>query len=234
MSTDLPTHLGGLQHLAPDVVTLRDDIYVANGRIMRFVTEAAGRTVGELEAATDWRVYRRIPVAKQGDIDGSGWKAVKAAAAAGAFSPAMSQPQVPVSRFHAQPGDEKGVYPPVVSNGTEHDQKPGVIAARALGCNALPTDAKARKQIPIYSGFIKYFPLAIAEVARVSQAGNEQHNPGKPLHWDRSKSGDELDALGRHFLDAEKFDTDGQRHSAKIAWRAMANLQKELEAEAGK
>ena len=86
-----------------------------------------------------------------------------------------------------------------------------------------------RKQIPIYSGVIKYFPEAIKEVARCSYAGNEQHNPGTPLHWDRSKSGDELDALMRHLIDAGTIDTDGVRHSAKVAWRALANLQKEIE-----
>ena len=94
---------------------------------------------------------------------------------------------------------------------------------------SLPTDAKERKDTPIYSGFVKYFPLAMAEVARLSKAGNDQHNPGKPLHWDRSKSGDELDALQRHLLEAGTIDTDGQRHSAKVAWRAMGNLEKELE-----
>jgi hypothetical protein len=86
-----------------------------------------------------------------------------------------------------------------------------------------------RKNTPVFSGVIKYFPDAIKEVARVSYAGNQQHHKDKPLHWDRSKSTDELDALTRHLLDAGKFDTDGQRHSAKIAWRALANLQKELE-----
>ena len=91
-------------------------------------------------------------------------------------------------------------------------------------------EAQNRKDTPVYSGFIKYFPLAMKEVARVSKIGNDQHNPGKDLFWDRSKSGDELDALSRHLLDAGKLDTDGQRHSAKVAWRAMASLQKELEA----
>jgi hypothetical protein len=57
---------------------------------------------------------------------------------------------------------------------------------------ALPTDAKQRKSVPIYSGVIKYFPNALAAVAELSRIGNDQHNPGKPLHWDRSKSGDEL------------------------------------------
>lgn len=93
----------------------------------------------------------------------------------------------------------------------------------------LPTGAKARKAIPIYSGFVKYFPDAIVAVAELSRKGNDQHNPGKPLFWDRSKSGDELDALMRHLVDAGTYDTDGVRHSTKVAWRALANLQKEIE-----
>jgi hypothetical protein len=84
----------------------------------------------------------------------------------------------------------------------------------------LPTDAAERKAIPIYSGFIKYFPLAIAEVAKLSRKGNDQHNPGQPLHWDRSKSGDEKDAMLRHIIDEDW---------THVAWRALANLQKELE-----
>lgn len=91
--------------------------------------------------------------------------------------------------------------------------------------------AKERKDMPVFSGVLKYFPLALLELSKVSKAGNDQHNPGKPLHWDRSKSGDELDALTRHLLEAGTIDTDGISHSAKVAWRAMANLQKELESE---
>jgi len=91
--------------------------------------------------------------------------------------------------------------------------------------------SKDRKEKPVYTGVLKYFPDAILEVARCSFVGQEQHNPDKPLHWDRSKSGDELDALSRHLLDAGTIDTDGVRHSAKVAWRALANLQKEIENE---
>ena len=98
----------------------------------------------------------------------------------------------------------------------------------------LPTDPNARKHVPIHSGVLNYFPRALAAVAVVSMIGNEQHNPGKPLHWDRSKSGDELDALTRHLMEAGTFDSDGLRHSAKVAWRALANLEKELEAAAEK
>lgn len=91
------------------------------------------------------------------------------------------------------------------------------------------TVAQERKNTPVFSGVLMYFPDAIREVARVSFIGAQQHNPDKPLHWDRSKSGDELDALTRHLLEAGTIDTDGVRHSAKVAWRALANLQKELE-----
>jgi len=91
--------------------------------------------------------------------------------------------------------------------------------------------AQDRKERPVYSGVLNYFPDAILEVAHCSWVGNEQHNPGTPLHWDRSKSGDELDALSRHLVEAGDIDSDGVRHSAKVAWRALANLQKEIEGE---
>ena len=91
--------------------------------------------------------------------------------------------------------------------------------------------AKDRKERPLFSGVLKYFPDALLEVAYVSFVGNEQHNPGTPLHWDRSKSTDEADACVRHLVESGTFDTDGARHSAKAAWRALALLQKEIEAE---
>ena len=91
--------------------------------------------------------------------------------------------------------------------------------------------AEDRKKMPVYNGVLMYFPDAIREVAKCSQAGNNQHHSDKPLHWDRSKSGDELDALTRHLLEVGTDDTDGVKHSAKVAWRALANLQKELERE---
>jgi len=93
----------------------------------------------------------------------------------------------------------------------------------------LPTDPAARKAVPLATGCLDYFPQALCAVAECSQAGNDQHNPGQPLHWDRSKSGDESDALMRHFLQRGTLDSDGIRHSAKVAWRALAMLEKELE-----
>ena len=90
-------------------------------------------------------------------------------------------------------------------------------------------NAKDRKDRPVFTGVLKYFPDAIKEIANVSLQGNIQHHPDKPLHWDRTKSNDDLDALARHLIDAGSIDEDGIRHTAKVAWRALACLQKELE-----
>lgn len=96
---------------------------------------------------------------------------------------------------------------------------------------SLPTDAAERKCIPITSGVLDYFPLAIAEVAKASYAGNQQHHPNEPLFWDKSKSTDHGDCIARHLIDRGKYDSDGIRHSAKLAWRTLALLQIELENE---
>lgn len=80
------------------------------------------------------------------------------------------------------------------------------------------------------AGLVDYFPAALAEVANVSFEGNEKHNPGQPLHWARGKSMDHPDCILRHL--AERGGFDGPiRHSAALAWRALALLQEELEAE---
>lgn len=92
-------------------------------------------------------------------------------------------------------------------------------------------DPKTRKDVPICTGVLDYFPDALIEVARLSKIGNDQHNPGQPLHWSKGKSNDHPDCLIRHQLDRGKFDTDGVRHSAKVAWRALAQLQIEIESE---
>ena len=86
-----------------------------------------------------------------------------------------------------------------------------------------------RKEHPVFSGVLKYFPDALMEISKCSLQGQLQHNPDKPLAWDRTKSSDDLDALTRHLLQAGKMDEDGILHSTKVAWRSLANLQKELE-----
>jgi hypothetical protein len=93
----------------------------------------------------------------------------------------------------------------------------------------LPTDGKDRKHFPVATGVLDYFPDAMVAIAEVSWKGNDQHNPGEPLHWARGKSMDQDDTLIRHFLERGKRDKDGLRHSAKMAWRALALLQLEIE-----
>ena len=88
-----------------------------------------------------------------------------------------------------------------------------------------------RKATPLYRGLLMYFPDACQAVARLSYVANEQHNPGEDMHWAREKSTDHPDCLMRHLVDAGTLDDDGQRHSAKVAWRAMALLQTEIERE---
>lgn len=93
----------------------------------------------------------------------------------------------------------------------------------------MPTEAAARKRVPMAAGLLDYFPDALAAVADVSRIGNEQHNPGKPLQWTRGVSTDHADCILRHMVDRGTLDTDGARHSAKVAWRALALLQMEIE-----
>ena len=97
----------------------------------------------------------------------------------------------------------------------------------------LPESANRRKDLPIATGVIDYFPLALGAVAELSKKANDQHNPGMPLHWARGKSKDHADCLMRHFIERGTTDTDGIRHTAKVAWRALAMLQEEIEKEAG-
>lgn len=110
---------------------------------------------------------------------------------------------------------------------------PNVIKTGILGAR-LPTDAKARKALPVCTGVLDYFPDALAAVAEVSRIGNDAHNPGQPLHWSRGKSMDHADCLLRHLVERGTVDADGGRHSAKVAWRALAILQLEIEAERAK
>lgn len=96
---------------------------------------------------------------------------------------------------------------------------------------ALPQTSAARKEFPLATGVIDYFPDALAAVSNVSFIGNKQHNPGQDLHWARGKSMDHADTIVRHFVERGTVDVDGVRHSAKLAWRTLALLQQELEAE---
>jgi hypothetical protein len=108
-----------------------------------------------------------------------------------------------------------------------------VIIDEVLASAVLPTSAADRKNIPMVRGLLDYFPAALAAVAAVSKKGNDQHNAGQPMHHARGKSTDHADCIVRHLVERGTVDTDGERHSAKVAWRALALLQEELEREAG-
>lgn len=97
----------------------------------------------------------------------------------------------------------------------------------------LPVETAARKDIPLARGVLDYFPAALAEVARVSKAGNDKHNPGEELHHARGKSMDHADCIARHLLERGTYDTDGLSHTAHLAWRALALLQEECEQQRG-
>ena len=96
----------------------------------------------------------------------------------------------------------------------------------------LPTDSAARKAIPLLTGCLRYFPAALAGVARISHEGNQKHNPGEPLHHARAKSPDHGDALLRHLVDLQDAIAADDKQTAlleadAIAWRALA-LSQEL------
>lgn len=103
--------------------------------------------------------------------------------------------------------------------------------------HGLAQDSEGRKRQPMYAGLVAYFCDALAEVAGVSYQGNQKHNPGKPLQWARDKSGDEPDCEVRHLCERGGW-IEGEypqpvRHAAARAWRALADLQKEIERDRG-
>jgi hypothetical protein len=71
----------------------------------------------------------------------------------------------------------------------------------------------------LYS-FMLWHADALAAICHLSKEGNDKHNPGEPLHWSRDKSNDHKDCIARHLIDGDW---------VELAWRALANLQIELE-----
>lgn len=94
----------------------------------------------------------------------------------------------------------------------------------------IETTSEQRKTYPLARGLLDYFPDALAEVSNVSWHGNQKHNPGQEMHHSRGKSTDHADCILRHLMERGGFDGE-IRHSAALAWRALALLQEELEQE---
>src|SRR5271165_4462380 len=102
----------------------------------------------------------------------------------------------------------------------------------------LPTDSNERKNYALFSGCLRYFPAALAGVAKTSKLGNDKHNPGQELHHARNKSGDHGDCVIRHLMDLEDLRAAADRGETitqdqilaevdSMAWRALA-LSQEL------
>jgi N-acetyl-anhydromuramyl-L-alanine amidase AmpD len=103
----------------------------------------------------------------------------------------------------------------------------------------IPQGDADRKAMPMARGLLDYFPAALAAVSSHSYLANRKHNPGEEINWARGKSNDHADCIMRHLIErggVEEVELpDGQiillRASAALAWRALALLQEELEAE---
>ena len=89
--------------------------------------------------------------------------------------------------------------------------------------------SQERKETPVFSGLLMYFPDACAAVARLSYTANEKHNPGEPMHWSKGKSNDHADCVVRHLMDMYDTDEFGELEATAAAWRALANLQTIIE-----
>jgi hypothetical protein len=113
--------------------------------------------------------------------------------------------------------------------------------------HTLPTDSAARKEYPLHRGLLRYFPAALAGVARISKIGNDKHNPGQDMHHSRGKSADHGDCILRHLIDLEEAlacidKVAPERRGAAceraldeashVAWRALA-LSQELHEKLG-
>lgn len=98
----------------------------------------------------------------------------------------------------------------------------------------LPQTSAARKEYPIHSGVLRYFPAALAEVSRVSKFGNDKHCPEGQLTHMRGLSMDHFDCILRHLIDHEDDPVEsesGLYQLAFVAWRALAALQEFMENE---
>lgn len=121
--------------------------------------------------------------------------------------------------------------------------------------NYIPQDDQTRKDSPMFRGLLGYFPAALFEVAAHSLDSDRKHNPGNEdgPTWARGKSADHEDTILRHLIDAGPRRTskawtflksaiglapkgssakDARRYHLRcIAWRALALLQEDCEAD---
>lgn len=124
------------------------------------------------------------------------------------------------------------------------------------GGSYIPQDDQTRKDAPMFRGLLGYFPAALFEVAAHSLDSNRKHTleDTDGPHWARGKSVDHEDTIVRHLIDAGPRRTSGawklwqklvalaapkgssakdarRYHLRCIAWRALALLQEDCEAD---
>lgn len=113
----------------------------------------------------------------------------------------------------------------------------------------LPEDDKARKMIPLFEYFARYFPKAHREVAKVCVVNNVRYNPDRApadINWARGKSPNQLGSAFRHMMERQ---VDGKVFEAvppeiakatgiqrvyvlaEAMWRIGAQLELDIEAQ---
>lgn len=115
-----------------------------------------------------------------------------------------------------------------------------------------PDNDKARKMLPIFKYFTRYFPKAHREVTKVCVVNNVRYSPGcepADLNWSRGKSTDQLGSAFRHMLESAvdgKVFEDVPKEVAEITgvervyvlaeamWRIGAELELTIEREEAK
>ena len=111
-----------------------------------------------------------------------------------------------------------------------------------------PENDKERKNTPVFKMRTRYFPKALREVTKVCVANNVRYNPDREpadINWARDKSKDQLGSLDRHItereVDGKVFEAIDPAIAAKVgfdriyvmaeaAWRALAQLELDIEA----
>lgn len=109
-------------------------------------------------------------------------------------------------------------------------------------------DDKVRKMLVVFDYICHYCPKAMREITKVAVANNVRYNPGRApndINWARDKSKDQLGSLFRHMLErrvdgkifepidpeiAKVVGFDEVYVMAEAAWRALAQLELDIEA----
>ncbi len=127
-------------------------------------------------------------------------------------------------------------HPPTPEEAAEMD---GLDVRLAEGHTTLPRDSQERKDTPLASGVLRYFPAALCAAARVSDYGSKKHH-GAGLRHARGLSGDHEDCILRHLMDLPEdyghgvgYDDNGLPQVAYVVWRALALAQEWLEEHEG-